>query len=104
MSARASQVIDSAGQQQLHATSHRHATLESHVCIHVQRHGCEEDLRVLDVQHRFVWEVNVEGHGGGCCDDISSVLLFQALMEHLHVQQTQKAASHGMLHACSCSS
>ena len=41
-----------------------------------RRHGCEEDLRVLDVQHRFVWEVNVEGHSGGCSDDISSVLLF----------------------------
>ncbi len=95
MSARTSQLIHSPSQQQLHATSRRPATLESHMCIHARRHGCEEDSRVLDVQHCFVWEVNVEGHGGGCCDDICSVLLFQALMEHLHVQQTQKPASHG---------
>ncbi len=46
------------------------------MCIHTQRHGSEEDLRVLDMQHRFVWEVDVEGHGGSCRDDISSVLLF----------------------------
>lgn len=52
-----------------------------------------QSSRVLDVQYGLVRKVHMEGHCWGSCNDICTVLLFQPLMEHLHVQQPQEAAS-----------
>ena len=59
-------------------------------CRCLPNNAGEEDSRVLNVQHRLVWEVDIEGHCRGCCDHICPMLLLQTLMEHLHVQQSQK--------------
>ena len=51
----------------------------------------EAHSRVLDVQAGPIREIDAEGHGGGSADDGSPILLLQALMEDLHVQQAQKS-------------
>ena len=53
----------------------------------------ESDIRVLNVQDGLVREVYVEGHCWGCCDHICPMLLLEPLVEHLHVQKTQKPAN-----------
>ena len=50
----------------------------------------EAHSRVLDVQACPIREVNAEGHRGGRADDGGPILLLQALVEDLHVQQAQE--------------